>query len=102
MGEEQPAQQTKPIQRLRAVVRGRVQGVGFRFFVLGEARRLGLAGAVWNRPDGAVELNAEGPRAALDTLVTATWQGPALSRVESIEEQWDAPFETDGEFVIRR
>ena len=52
MSEEEAVRQAQDKARLRAVVRGRVQGVGFRFFVLGEARRLHLAGGVWNHKDG--------------------------------------------------
>ena len=49
----------------RFVVTGRVQGVGFRFFVRALARELKLAGRVWNRPDGAVEIEAAGPEPTL-------------------------------------
>ena len=49
----------------RFVVTGRVQGVGFRYFVRTLARELRLAGRVWNRPDGAVEIEAAGPEPAL-------------------------------------
>ena len=83
-------------------MRGRVQGVGFRFFVLGEARRLHLAGGVWNRSDGAVELEAQGPRAALLDLLAALRQGPRFSRVDSVEEDWAAHFEAPEGFEVRR
>jgi len=53
------------VERLEAVVRGYVQGVGFRAFVAREARRLALAGEVANRPDGRVEVTAEGARPLL-------------------------------------
>ncbi|HEY8491055.1 MAG TPA: acylphosphatase [Dehalococcoidia bacterium] len=74
---------------LRAVVRGRVQGVGFRQFVEWQARRAGLVGWVRNLPDGAsVEVAAEGPRPALEDLLRALYQGPRLARVESVEAEW--------------
>ena len=77
---------------LRAVVRGRVQGVGFRQFVEWRARRLGLTGWVRNLPDGAsVEVAAEGPRTALEELLRALREGPRLSRVDAVEAEWGAP-----------
>lgn len=60
----------------RIVVRGRVQGVGFRFFVMTRARALGLTGEVWNRRDGAVEMVVYGPEASLFALEEALSQGP--------------------------
>lgn len=96
------AQNESETTQLRAIVRGRVQGVGFRFFVLGEARRLGLGGAVWNRADGAVELEAQGPRAALEQLLAAAGRGPAFSRVDSVQADWEARFPPADGFEVRR
>lgn len=70
---------------MRLVVTGRVQGVGYRYFVVRQAERLGVVGWVRNREDGAVELEAEGEAAALGRLVEALWEGPALARVEGVE-----------------
>ena len=75
---------------LRAVVIGRVQGVGFRYFVLHRASALGIAGRVWNRGDGAVELEARGERAMLDRLIENLRQGPTLSRVTDVQIEWKA------------
>ncbi len=76
-------------QRMRAVVRGRVQGVGFRFFAAAAARRLDLRGQVRNLPDrSGVEVVAEGERPALDDLVRALRQGPPLAEVESVNVAW--------------
>ena len=74
--------------RLNAVVRGVVQGVGFRMFVLREGRRLGVAGWVRNRPAGSVEVAAEGREEALRQLLTALARGPAGSRVSEVESDW--------------
>lgn len=71
--------------RLHAVVRGRVQGVGFRWFVREEARRLGIAGWVRNRSDGGVEVAAEGPDVSIGELRTALERGPDGSRVRSVD-----------------
>ncbi len=61
---------------LDAVVRGWVQGVGFRYFVLDRATALGLVGWVANEPDGSVRCVAEGPRTDLETLLAALTEGP--------------------------
>jgi acylphosphatase len=78
-------------ERLRARVRGRVQGVGFRAATLREARGLGLRGWVRNLPDGAVEVVAEGPRADLDALVAFLWRGPRGAHVSHVDTFVDPP-----------
>jgi acylphosphatase len=75
-------------RRLEARVSGRVQGVGFRYFVAREARRLGLVGWVRNTPDGAVELTAEGAEAALQELVDRCHDGPPSATVRGIQVSW--------------
>ena len=70
----------------RFVVRGSVQGVGFRWFVFREAERLGLRGWVSNRPDGAVEVVADGALPALVQLEAALARGPAHARVARVEK----------------
>jgi acylphosphatase len=75
-------------ERLEAVVRGRVQGVGFRYFVLRLASRADLRGWVSNESDGTLRCVAEGPRSALDTLLEALRDGPPGARVESVDETW--------------
>ena len=69
----------------RYLVGGRVQGVGFRYFVAREAQALGVAGWVRNMPDGRVEVVAEGDEAILDTLEGRLWQGPPCARVSLVE-----------------
>lgn len=66
------------------VVTGRVQGVGFRQFTVQLARRLGLAGWVRNRADGAVEGCAQGDSAVLDRFWIGLRQGPPGSRVDHL------------------
>lgn len=65
-------------------VSGRVQGVGFRYFVLDQARSLGLVGWVANRRDGTVEVHAAGTASALDVLETALKEGPPQSNVSAV------------------
>ena len=77
---------------LCAVVRGRVQGIGFRDYVLVRARFLGLTGYVRNLPDGrSVEVIGEGPRADLEQLLEHLREGPRLSRVDAVETEWAKP-----------
>ncbi|HUI72704.1 MAG TPA: acylphosphatase [Spirochaetia bacterium] len=73
---------------LRAVVHGRVQGVGFRWSTVREARSLGLSGIVSNRPDGTVEVTAEGDSARLARLVSWLEKGPPGARVSSVDVEW--------------
>ena len=70
---------------LRFVVRGRVQGVGFRAYVLRHAHTLGVRGTVRNQVDGSVEVVAVGGAAALESLLQRLRQGPLAARVESID-----------------
>jgi acylphosphatase len=71
---------------MHVVIRGRVQGVGFRWFVREAARRAGLAGWVRNRHDGSVELEAEGPEAALDAFRRVVARGPEGAVVSTIDD----------------
>jgi acylphosphatase len=75
-------------QQLHAVVRGRVQGVGFRYTTLRRAHALGLVGWVANRGDGAVEVVAEGARPALDTFLEFLHVGPPAADVHDVALQW--------------
>jgi acylphosphatase len=72
------------VVRLEATVRGRVQGVGFRYYVLRLARQLGLAGWVANDPDGSVRTVAEGSEAAIDQLDDALRAGPPGAIVDDV------------------
>jgi acylphosphatase len=76
------------MERLHAVVRGDVQGVGFRYFVQRKAQQLGVRGWVRNNDDGTVEVVAEGDRAALEQLKRALEEGPRMANVEQVDAQW--------------
>ena len=87
---------------VHAVVHGRVQGVGFRWFVVRRATEHGVNGAVRNQPDGSVEVRAEGSRRALLALLDDLRAGPARARVERVDDAWSEDtgryrsFEIDG------
>jgi acylphosphatase len=78
------------VERLTGLVHGDVQGVGFRYFLMREAQRLGLRGWVRNRDDGTVEFVAEGTRADLEQLKQAAEKGPRLARVDRVDARWSA------------
>jgi len=72
------------VPRIHLRVEGRVQGVGFRWFVREQARALGVAGWVRNLPDGCVELQAEGPDDALAAFTARVRSGPAAAEVRAV------------------
>lgn len=76
-------------KRLVAIVRGDVQGVGFRWFVEREAARLGLEGWVANRADGSVEVVAEGDEDWLRELLLQLWEGPPGSAVSDVDVRYE-------------
>jgi len=76
--------------------------VGFRYFVVDEARKLGLAGWVRNGDDGAsVELVAEGPEDALRQLEAKLRRGPRLARIDAVDAEWSDNLEGHRGFEVR-
>jgi acylphosphatase len=80
----------------RFIVRGRVQGVGFRWFVEREANQLGLAGWVRNNEDSTVECLAAGPEEKVRKLKARLEEGPRASRVDRVDEFEVGPEDTTG------
>jgi acylphosphatase len=76
---------------VRAVVRGRVQGVFFRAYVRRWAYQLKLSGYVRNQEDGTVEVVAEGERMNLEKLLEYLKEGPPAARVDEVTEEWGTP-----------
>ncbi|MEO8602873.1 MAG: acylphosphatase [bacterium] len=89
------------MSRVRLVVRGRVQGVGFRYAAVDQARRLRLIGWARNLPDGAVEIVAEGPDADVQALQQWAQRGPPSARVLRVEESAAPSDELGPEFRVR-
>jgi len=87
-------------ERIRAVIHGDVQGVGFRDFVQRRARELTLQGSVRNRPDGAVEVVAEGSHEALDRFGRHLKDGPRMASVERVEISQEPATGEFGEFRV--
>ena len=88
------------MERLHAVVRGSVQGVGFRYFIQRKGQELGLRGWVRNNDDGTVELVAEGRRSELERLKMAAEEGPRMARVQRVEGQWSTATGGLGDFDL--
>ncbi|MDQ1570497.1 MAG: acylphosphatase [Actinomycetota bacterium] len=87
------------IVRRQVIVRGEVQGVGFRMNARAEARRLGLSGVALNRRDGSVEVQVEGPDAAVAEMVAWLRRGPRYARVTSVTVEDSEPL-GDTEFTV--
>jgi acylphosphatase len=86
--------------KLRMIVEGRVQGVGFRWFVQRRGEALHLDGEVRNLPDGSLEVIAAGPPGTLEALRDAVAEGPSAARVAAVREFWDEPGEPARGFHI--
>lgn len=87
--------------RVCLFVKGRVQGVGFRFFTSRTAKNLGLKGFVRNLPDGRVKIVAEGSREMLDRLVKQVAEGPITADVEEVKTEWGKETNEFSTFEIR-
>ena len=79
------------ITRARAVVKGRVQMVGFRAFVQRHAGGAGLRGTVRNRADGSLETVLEGPSQDVERVIGLLHQGPSHARVDSVDVEYQQP-----------
>lgn len=89
------------LARLHATIEGRVQGVGFRYFVQENAVSLGLVGWVRNRWNGDVETVAEGGRPALEKLLAALQRGPRSSNVTRVVCDWEPASSEFRDFHVR-
>jgi len=89
-------------ERLEATVHGVVQGVFFRYNTRLQAERLRLAGSVKNRPDGSVQVVAEGPRDRLEDLLAWLRAGPEAAVVDRVDAVWRPPDRSFETFTILR
>ncbi len=97
----QQAQYSTDIEELHALVRGRVQSVGFRYFVVQRATTLGLRGFARNEDSGDVEVLAQGSRPALEHLLALLWQGPSAAQVDEVRATWREPTTYISGFHVR-
>jgi acylphosphatase len=91
----------KSIEARRFVVRGRVQGVGYRWFVEREAQTLGIAGWVRNNSDGSVEVLAQGTSNQISGLRSRLREGPRAARVDEVESSEAKPLAGVSSFRIQ-
>lgn len=87
--------------RLRAIVQGRVQGVGFRYFAQEQAIALNLTGWVRNLWDGNVETVAEGPRIQVEKFLAALNRGPRSAYVREVSVEWQPATGEFKDFRVR-
>lgn len=88
-------------KRIRAIVEGYVQGVGFRWYTVRSARNLGLTGWVRNNPDGTVETVAEGDSDSIREFIGALRKGPMSARVEDVSWKEEEPTGEFGSFGLK-
>jgi len=88
------------VKRIHLIISGRVQGVGFRYFCLEQAERLGITGHAQNRSDGSVEVEAQGTEEKLEQFATAVSIGPRQARITNIEREDGMALSTENEFHI--
>lgn len=84
-------QKSKEAEELHAIIHGRVQGVGFRYFVVRKGLQLGLRGYAQNRDDETVEVLAQGARPELEQLLAFLRRGPDAADVSQVEIAWGKP-----------
>lgn len=88
-------------RRAHVHVRGRVQGVNFRYYTMQEARKLGVTGWVRNLIDGRVEAIFEGEDEAVESMVNWCRHGPPSAAVEDVEVLWVEPTGEFSDFGVR-
>ena len=89
------------MKRLEMRIKGRVQGVSFRYNTKKQAQSLNVAGYVKNLPDGTVEVKAEGPEQDLEQLKAFCEEGPTMARVEDMELDWKEHKDEFSNFEVR-
>ncbi|HLA43530.1 MAG TPA: acylphosphatase [Aggregatilineales bacterium] len=89
------------IERLHAIIYGRVQGVSMRYFVVEQAHILGVTGWVRNKIDGTVETIAEGDRFRLEKFLKKLYEGSPASDVTHIDTEWEAAQGNFKNFTVR-
>jgi acylphosphatase len=88
------------MRRVKMIVCGRVQGVGYRYFVQEQANQHGIKGYVRNLPGGEVEIDAEGERSSLSIFISGCQKGPGHSSIDDMVIHDIQPFGFEG-FVIK-
>ena len=82
------------------IIKGKVQGVSFRYFTLKQAQELNIVGWVRNKPNGTVEAVAQGDKINLERFIKILQQGPSFSRVDDVTLNWEHPKKDYTDFAI--
>ena len=88
-------------EQLHVIVKGRVQGVSFRYYTRQQAFRLGISGWIQTNPDGTVEVLAQGAHEQLEELLDFLHVGPPAARVTDLDVEWKPVAEPVNHFSIR-
>jgi len=88
------------MNRVRLIILGHVQGVGFRYFCLDQAERLGLRGFARNLKDGSVECEAQGASQAIEDFIALVKQGPRGARVTEVRQEARPTQDGESGFLI--
>lgn len=89
------------MKQAHIIISGAVQGVGYRYFVRSNARKLDLTGWVRNTTNGKVEVVLQGSQEQIEEMLALARTGPMLSEVKDIEVEWEERKEMFNDFVIR-
>ena len=89
------------MRQAHVFISGSVQGVGYRYFVKQNARKLGLTGWVRNTEDGGVEAVLQGDKKLIEQLIALCKNGPFMAEVQHVGLEWDAVKEEFADFTIR-
>ena len=87
-------------QAVKIIIKGRVQGVSYRYFTLRQAQTFNIFGWVRNEPDGDVKVYAEGDSQSLDQFINYLKKGPSFSRVDDVILKWESEDKSYNEFNI--
>lgn len=90
------------MQQAHVFISGRVQGVGYRYFVRSNAKQLGLTGWVRNSEDGGVEAVIQGDKEKIEEMIGICRKGPMLSKVEHIGFEWEEIEDSFVDFIIQK
>ncbi len=88
------------MKRIHLIISGHVQGVGFRYFCLEQAKRLGLVGYARNQKDGSVEVEAQGPDNKLEQFINDLSKAPRHARITNIERAEAVVSSSEKEFQV--
>lgn len=88
------------MHQIQAIITGRVQNVGFRYYAMQKAKSLGITGHVKNLPDDCVEINAQGEKTLLEQFVRLLEEGPSSAAIKEVKVNWLIPGKKFEKFTV--